>query len=1004
MVLSLRSTVALCGVSLLSSAPSVLAQSSTWVLPTSGNWSVPANWSNGVPGLGGPTAAVIPDYGPLMTVDLDVSPTLTSLFLGTGSSLAQLNNMDVTVGNVELQGSWFLLSTGANTDIRLSGDSLFSGSGTIYLNNFSNNRILGVGGTRQLTLSDGAIVGSGQLGVNSLVLVNQSVISAADVTGLVVDLAPGTVSVNHGILSAGYGSTLTILGSEINNDGGIIRAYPQGTVLFRSSVIHGGSIEVQSGGSAEGTFEATTFDGITLTGKFTQPNNADCVLMGTIVNNGIWASDGTSAGTEMRVGSDVVTLDGTGTFLWSNSVQNKIITSVVGRTLVNGPLHTISGGGQIGANGLVLQNYGRIESTQAAGLTIDGTATPASVNAGTMIAKNGGELLIVGTPLDNSGGVIRAENEGLITLQSSTITGGSIETTGSGEINTSVYPPTLVDVAINGTMRQFDGADVYLSGTIVHDGYWQLEGGTTMCEIQLASDVVTLDGGGQLILAGDNLNNRIHSASGTRTLVNGFDHKILGGGDLCWGDTVLQNNGAIIATDYLVIDTPDTPPPHNLGGMSIPAGGTLELLRSNLVNDGIIYVGSLGTFIVKGSTVAGGMIQGSTGTEDAGKMIVEDINTFSRLDSITFAGEGLIQNGVELRVRSHLTNNGNVLVDSTGTDTNIALEPQADGTVTFDGTGTFEMSDNASNRISSTAGVMTLINGVGHTIAGSGSIGNNLIAINNQGTIASTHATPLHVKTPGATIGFANHGHVVAGGTGEFRVEGGAFTNDGTIESVPNASLVRIGSLLQTGGMTRVDGGLAVTGTYTQTAGLLSGDGILNGNAWIEGGSTSPSAADGGPIGSLSVYGSYGQTLDGGLVADLGVGGNDVLAVSGTVTLGGALQIRLVDPFIPMPGQEFTILTAASITGTFGCIEYPAGGAYFHVVYQPQKVKLVVDSIPVVEADLDFDGVVGPTDLAILLGAWGDEPCGNAICCPADLNGDGKVTALDLATLLGSWG
>ena len=50
-------------------------------------------------------------------------------------------------------------------------------------------------------------------------------------------------------------------------------------------------------------------------------------------------------------------------------------------------------------------------------------------------------------------------------------------------------------------------------------------------------------------------------------------------------------------------------------------------------------------------------------------------------------------------------------------------------------------------------------------------------------------------------------------------------------------------------------------------------------------------------------------------------------------------------------------------------------------------------------ADLDGDGVVGPGDLAELLGAWG--PCE---ACPADFDGNGLVGPDDLAELLGTWG
>ncbi len=54
--------------------------------------------------------------------------------------------------------------------------------------------------------------------------------------------------------------------------------------------------------------------------------------------------------------------------------------------------------------------------------------------------------------------------------------------------------------------------------------------------------------------------------------------------------------------------------------------------------------------------------------------------------------------------------------------------------------------------------------------------------------------------------------------------------------------------------------------------------------------------------------------------------------------------------------------------------------------------------------DLDGDGVVGASDLAILIGLWGSPGCLGAIPCPADLDKDGVVGSSDLSTLIGSWG
>lgn len=57
---------------------------------------------------------------------------------------------------------------------------------------------------------------------------------------------------------------------------------------------------------------------------------------------------------------------------------------------------------------------------------------------------------------------------------------------------------------------------------------------------------------------------------------------------------------------------------------------------------------------------------------------------------------------------------------------------------------------------------------------------------------------------------------------------------------------------------------------------------------------------------------------------------------------------------------------------------------------------------PGIVGDLDGDGVVGTSDLVILLGAWG--PCDDCGDCVADLDDDCTVGTTDLLLLLGNWG
>jgi hypothetical protein len=56
--------------------------------------------------------------------------------------------------------------------------------------------------------------------------------------------------------------------------------------------------------------------------------------------------------------------------------------------------------------------------------------------------------------------------------------------------------------------------------------------------------------------------------------------------------------------------------------------------------------------------------------------------------------------------------------------------------------------------------------------------------------------------------------------------------------------------------------------------------------------------------------------------------------------------------------------------------------------------------VPIRPADVNGDGSVNGTDLAILLGAWGQCPTP----CGADIDRSGGVDAVDLSILLGDWG
>ena len=95
----------------------------------------------------------------------------------------------------------------------------------------------------------------------------------------------------------------------------------------------------------------------------------------------------------------------------------------------------------------------------------------------------------------------------------------------------------------------------------------------------------------------------------------------------------------------------------------------------------------------------------------------------------------------------------------------------------------------------------------------------------------------------------------------------------------------------------------------------------------------------------------------------------------------GMARIPAILDLVPTPEDDKYVLRAWSDNRN----------AFDFVGYVP------VDGAEEVFGDLDGDGDVDGADLAVLLGAWGEQ---NSI---ADLDGDGKVDGADLALLLGAW-
>lgn len=154
-------------------------------------------------------------------------------------------------------------------------------------------------------------------------------------------------------------------------------------------------------------------------------------------------------------------------------------------------------------------------------------------------------------------------------------------------------------------------------------------------------------------------------------------------------------------------------------------------------------------------------------------------------------------------------------------------------------------------------------------------------------------------------------------------LNGGALT---VSQSGGNAN----GTLNIAGGTTSLTGGSLIKATAVNVLanGTLAGSGSLElgGTGTLtNNGTVSPGSAS--TPGRLTVRGNYTQGSTGVLNIKLGASdGFDVLAVDGTITADGRLNVSGLNSYVPSPGSTFNFLTSGSLlgnSGTFGSVNAP---------------------------------------------------------------------------------
>lgn len=195
---------------------------------------------------------------------------------------------------------------------------------------------------------------------------------------------------------------------------------------------------------------------------------------------------------------------------------------------------------------------------------------------------------------------------------------------------------------------------------------------------------------------------------------------------------------------------------------------------------------------------------------------------------------------------------------------------------------------------------------------------------------------------------------------------GNGFQNRGKMLLNGGSLWVVDGSYIQTSGTTTFGGGqmsiwlkdftkenfMRLAGGLLEGAGTLDCGSVVNQARLSPGTTTSPTGIFDFQVGTHATRSVYQQDAAATLAMDL-LGttpgtGHDQVIISGRALLGGTLEINAPAEFDPAIGQEFTILTASKVEGTFGQVvaNRTMVGKKFAVIYQPKSVKVAVVASP----------------------------------------------------------
>jgi hypothetical protein len=750
-------------------------------------------------------------------------------------------------------------------------------------------------------------------------------------------------------------ATLALLGSGLSNSGTVRASVGAGgtRTVSGGTLTNTGTLDVDESLAFANLSTSGTVD--IATGKSLSGGTSFTISGGTVSNAGTFSltggtythSSGTVTGNDPILAQSNVDLSGTGTATYVIRGGTSMLTADVNAS------KTVKVRGDDSAATLSMTadrtNNGTIVLESAAGTDKRSTLTSPS----SLLTNSATGSILVQEGAGGSRAIdLALTNNGAIDIDSDTSIGDAKPVTNNGTI--SVQPTRTLRGPAGGTFTQNTGSLALAGGYQQTGGSFTHAGGDVTGNAPVLTNVSLNPSGsglGSYVVRGSNSQLAGDVPSGRTITVQG---------DVAASATLnvpanRSNAGTLVLNSSdsgngaTVFGTADATTITNTGTIETDEGaGGSRAVQATVVNSGTLDINQDTTLTAATLT--------NTGTIDvaAGK-------TLSKLGATFNQNGGTIANAGTFTVGGSYTHNG-------GNITGNPLVIQGFGNFNPSGTGTAAFilrasttltGDVAANKTITIRGDnlnASLTSSVQRTNAGrivldsttgGGNASLSIPTLANPGTV-ETAVGSGGSRSITAQGGLSNSGTITLGQDTTIStnaVNPGVVSNSGTFTVASGKTATLSHGFSQTGGTTSLGSGATLdpNDTATITDGVLSGSGTVAGNVFNDG-EVSPGASPG----TLTVSGSYTQTGGGSLTAEIAgtaAGtGYDQLTVTGAATLAGTLTVNSAG-FTPTDGNQFDVLSAGSVSGTFGTVNGLAsagGGRSYSVGYTLTAARLSV--------------------------------------------------------------